>query len=73
MTKSEITNNDCIHVKTYSEYKRIIDLFKIDDEYFMDWFYEEKTVIYPFTKEYGEVDGYCIEAGFNIIDSELIK
>lgn len=73
MTKEEITNNDCIHVKTYSEYKRIIDLFKIDDEYFMDWFYEENTVIYPLENKYGAVDCVCVEYGLNIIDSELIK
>lgn len=71
MKKEEITENDCIHVATFEEYRRIIDLFKMDDEY-MYWLYEDKTVIYPFKNQYGVIDGFCVEEGYNIIDSKLI-
>lgn len=71
MTKEEITEIDCIHVATFEEYRRIIDIFKMDDE-FLDWFYEDETVIYPFKNQYGVIDGICVEEGYNIIDSKLI-
>lgn len=60
MNKEQITENDCIHVKTQFEYHRIIKLFGMDDEYFMNYFYGSDTVLYPLKNQYGSVDGVCV-------------
>jgi hypothetical protein len=72
MKKEDLTFADCIHCKTSSEFDRIIELFEIDNEYVIWEVYEEKTVLFPFTKQYGELDGYCREINANVIRSEDI-
>ena len=72
MEKSEITKMDAIHCKTEAEFNRIMELFNMDEE-FMDWdFFEEDTVLYPFTGQYGDLNGYCKEKKFNVISSAEI-
>lgn len=72
MTKSEIKINDVIHCKTPKEFNRIMDLFEMDKEYMMWDVYEEDTVLFPFDKQYGAIDGYCEEENMNVIDSTNI-
>jgi len=73
MNKDEIKFTDVIHCKTEAEFNRIIDLFKMDDEYIPWSIYEENTVLYPFDNQYGEVDGYAKEEKFNVVDSEEVE
>ena len=72
MTKSEIKINDVIHCKNPKEFNRIMDLFEMDKEYMMWDVYEEDTVLFPFDKQYGAIDGYCEEEKMNVIDSTNI-
>ena len=72
MKKSQVTEKDVIHCETSKEFYRIIELFEMDSEYLMWDIYNENTVLYPFTDEYGEIDGYCKEIGLNVINSKNI-
>jgi len=72
MEKSQVTKKDAIHCETSAEFERIMELFKLDPEY-MEWhYYEQDTVIYPFTNQYGDINGLCKENGCNIISSLLL-
>ena len=72
MKKSEVKGTDVIHCETLNEFKRIIKLFKMDGEYLIWDVYKENTVLYPFSDKYGEVNGYCKEAGLNVLNSTEI-
>lgn len=73
MKKNKLTKRDAVHCKTESEFKRLIKLFKLDPE-FMDWsFYKNHTVLYPLVNQYGCINGYCSDNGFNVIESENIS
>lgn len=72
MKKNEVTEKDVIHCETSKEFYRIIELFEMDNEYLMWDIYNENTVLYPFTNEYGEIDGYCKDVGLNVISSTEI-
>lgn len=69
MKKSEVTKKHVIHCKSKSEFNRIIKMFDMDDE-FLNWdVYENDTVLFPFTNEYGDINGYAKENNFIVIYS----
>lgn len=72
MTKDDLKFKDVVHCKSSSEFDRMIELFKMDNEYLMWEVYEENTVLFPFDDQYGEVNGHCKEINANVINSEEI-
>jgi hypothetical protein len=69
MKKLKFNKKDVIHVPTKKEFDRIINILELDPEY-MNWdVYEKETVIYPLMNQYGDINGYCKEKKFNIIES----
>jgi hypothetical protein len=72
MTKEDIKEKDAIHCKSLSEFNRIIELFKMNNEH-LNWeIYKQNTVLFPFEYAYGEVNGYAKECNYNIIYSGKI-
>lgn len=69
MRKEDIKRKNAIHCKTEDEYNRIISLFGMDSEYFSYDYYGADTVLYPKTDQFGDINGYCKEEGFIVIDS----
>ena len=72
MEKSQVTKKDAIHCETSAEFERIMELFKLNPECMEWYYYEQDTVIYPFTNQYGDITGYCKENGFNVISSLIL-
>lgn len=69
MEKSELTKKDAIHVATFNEFERIINLYGMDSEYINWEIYEKDTVLYPLKNKYGDINGYCKDKNYNVIDS----
>lgn len=62
-----------IHCETIEEFERLLKHFNLDPEY-MDWgFYGEDTVLYPNANQYGDINGYCVTDGLEIIKSQEIQ
>ena len=74
MKKNDLKLKDCISCKTKNEFDRMLDLFEIENTFgYLQWdVYEEKTVLFPFEKAYGEIEGYCVENNYNVIASTNI-
>ena len=69
MQKLELTKKDAIHVATLKEFERIIDLYVMDPEY-LNWeIFEQDTVLYPLTNQYGDINGMCKKRNLNVISS----
>jgi len=72
MKKEEITKKDAVLCRTKLEFNRIIELFKMDNEYLNYDIYYEDTVLFPLRGQYGDLNGFAKDKGFNIILSTEI-